>query len=63
MVSPLYREALDLVRRTRKASTSLFMREMHVSYDTADGLIRALEREGVISKADELGRRQILVKE
>ena len=57
---PLYQEALDLVLRERKASTSFIQRHLQIGYNRAARLIDQMEAEGVISAANHVGKREIL---
>ena len=59
--SDLYREAVDLVQREGKASTSFIQRHLSIGYNRAAKLIEQMEKEGVISPADHVGRRKVLL--
>ncbi len=58
-----YDEAVALVCRERKASTSFVQRHLRIGYNTAARLIERMEKEGVISEANHAGKREILVPE
>ncbi len=57
----LYDEAVAIVARDRKASTSYVQRRMQIGYNRAARLIERMEAEGVVSKPDRVGRREVLV--
>ena len=56
----LYDKAVDLVLREQKASISFIQRHMKIGYNRAATLVEKMEKEGLISSADHVGRRQIL---
>ncbi|PPD00565.1 MAG: cell division protein FtsK [Hyphomicrobium sp.] len=57
----LYDRAVAIVLRDRKASTSYLQRRLSIGYNRAADLIERMEREGLISAANNVGRRDILV--
>lgn len=57
----LYDQALALVVRDRKASTSYIQRRLQIGYNRAADLIERLEQDGIISAANHSGKREILV--
>ena len=57
----LYDEAVALVAREGKASTSFVQRHLQIGYNRAARIIERMEAEGVVSKADRVGRREVLV--
>ena len=57
----LYRRALEVVRLTRRASTSPLQRRMGIGYNHAARLIDMLEERGIIGQAKGAGPRDILV--
>jgi S-DNA-T family DNA segregation ATPase FtsK/SpoIIIE len=59
----LYDKAVNIVLNDRKASTSYIQRRLAVGYNKAASLIERMEKEGVISAANHVGRREILVGE
>ena len=59
----LYDQALAIVVRDRKASTSYIQRRLSIGYNRAATLIEKLEQEGVISAANHAGKRDILIGE
>jgi S-DNA-T family DNA segregation ATPase FtsK/SpoIIIE len=60
---PLYDQALALVCRERKASTSFVQRHLQIGYNRAARLIERMEVEGVISPANHVGRREVLARD
>ncbi len=56
----LYERALEIVLQDRKASTSYLQRRLSIGYNKAADLIERMEREGYISPADAVGRREVL---
>ena len=56
----LYDKAVDIVLRERKASTSFIQRQLQLGYNKAATLIERMEREGIISSANAVGKREIL---
>ena len=58
----LYDKAVVLVCRERKASTSFVQRHLRIGYNSAARLIERMEQEGVISKANHAGKREVLAR-
>ena len=56
----LYDQAVALVCRERKASTSFVQRHLQIGYNRAARIIERMEAEGVISRANHVGRREVL---
>jgi len=56
----VYRRAVQLVVENRKASTSWLQRQLRVGYNSAARLIERMEKDGVISSPDHVGRREVL---
>ncbi|CBI76966.1 cell division transmembrane protein FtsK [Bartonella clarridgeiae 73] len=56
-----YRQAVMVVLRDRKASTSYIQRRLGIGYNRAASLIERMEEEGIISSANHAGKREILV--
>jgi S-DNA-T family DNA segregation ATPase FtsK/SpoIIIE len=57
----LYDEAVAVVIRDQKASTSYIQRRLSIGYNKAATLIERMEEEGLISRANNAGKRDILV--
>ncbi len=57
----LYDQAVAIVLKHKKASTSFVQRQLQIGYNRAARLIERMEEEGLISSSDHVGRRQILV--
>jgi S-DNA-T family DNA segregation ATPase FtsK/SpoIIIE len=56
----LYQEALSIVLNDKKASTSYIQRRLKIGYNKAANLIERMEREGIISPPNHVGKREIL---
>ncbi|UAK26764.1 DNA translocase FtsK 4TM domain-containing protein [Sphingomonas nostoxanthinifaciens] len=56
-----YRRAVQLVVENRKASTSWLQRQLRVGYNGAARLIERMEKQGIISTPDHVGRREVLI--
>jgi len=57
----LYDQAVALVLRDRKVSTSYVQRRLGIGYNRAATLIERMENEGLIGSANHAGKREILV--
>ena len=58
----LYRQAVAVVCRERKASTSFVQRHLQIGYNRAARIIERMEAEGVVSAANHVGRREVLAR-
>jgi len=56
----LYDQAVAVVTRDRKASTSYIQRRLQIGYNRAASLIERMEKEGVVTAANHAGKRDIL---
>ena len=56
----LYQRALELVKSERKASTSFLQRKLQIGYNRAARIIDMMEEHGIVSKANHVGKREIL---
>jgi S-DNA-T family DNA segregation ATPase FtsK/SpoIIIE len=57
----LYQQAVQVVIRDRKATTSYLQRRLQIGYNRAATLIERMEQEGVIGQPNHAGKREILV--
>jgi S-DNA-T family DNA segregation ATPase FtsK/SpoIIIE len=57
----LYDKALAIVARDRKPTTSYIQRRLEIGYNRAARLIERMEEEGVISKPNHQGKREVLL--
>ncbi|MCR9072228.1 MAG: DNA translocase FtsK 4TM domain-containing protein [Alphaproteobacteria bacterium] len=57
----LYDQAVAIVAREGKASTSFIQRHLKIGYNRAATLIERMESEGVVSQANHVGKREVLV--
>jgi len=57
----LYAQAVQVVLRDRKASTSYIQRRLQIGYNRAASLMERMEKEGVVGAANHAGKREILV--
>jgi S-DNA-T family DNA segregation ATPase FtsK/SpoIIIE len=57
----LYDKAVALVLRDRKASTSYIQRRLSIGYNRAADIMERLERDGLVSPANSVGKRDILI--
>ncbi|HKQ54577.1 MAG TPA: FtsK/SpoIIIE domain-containing protein, partial [Methyloceanibacter sp.] len=57
----LYDQAVAVVLRDRKASTSYVQRRLGIGYNRAASLVERMEKEGLIGAANHAGKREILV--
>ena len=59
----LYDQAVQLVVREQKASTSFVQRHLKIGYNRAATIIEEMESNGIISAANHVGKREVLVTE
>jgi S-DNA-T family DNA segregation ATPase FtsK/SpoIIIE len=57
----LYDQAVVIIAREGKASTSFIQRHLQIGYNRAARIIERMEEQGVVSKADRVGRREVLI--
>ena len=57
----LYDRAVALVASERKASTSFIQRHLQIGYNRAARIIEQMEKQGVVSPANHVGKREVLV--
>ncbi|HEV3176721.1 MAG TPA: DNA translocase FtsK 4TM domain-containing protein [Stellaceae bacterium] len=58
----LYDQAVALVCRERKASTSFIQRHLQIGYNRAARIVERMEQEGVVSTANHVGKREVLAR-
>ncbi len=57
----LYDQAVQLVVREQKASTSFVQRHLKIGYNRAATIIEEMEQSGIISAANHVGKREVLI--
>jgi len=57
----LYKQAVQIVLRDRKASTSYVQRRLQIGYNRAATIIERMEKAGIVGPANHAGKREILV--
>lgn len=57
----LYDQAVALVAREQKASTSFIQRHLQIGYNRAATIIEKMEKQGVVGPANHVGKREVLV--
>jgi S-DNA-T family DNA segregation ATPase FtsK/SpoIIIE len=57
----LYQQAVQVVLRDRKATTSYIQRRLQIGYNRAASLIERMEKEGVVGQPNHAGKREILI--
>jgi S-DNA-T family DNA segregation ATPase FtsK/SpoIIIE len=58
----LFDQAVDVVTREGKASTSFIQRHLQIGYNRAAKLIEQMEKEGIVSPANHVGKREVLAR-
>ena len=56
----LYQPALEIIKSEGKASTSFLQRKLQIGYNRAARIIDMMEDEGIVSKANHVGKRDVL---
>ena len=56
----LYQQALEIIRSEGKASTSFLQRKLQIGYNRAARIIDMMEANGIVSKANHVGKRDVL---
>ena len=56
----LYKNAIELVKSEGKASTSFLQRKLQIGYNRAARIIDMMEDNGIVSKANHVGKREVL---
>ncbi len=60
---PLYNQAVGIVAKHQRASTSFLQRQLQIGYNRAARIIERMEQEGKVSLADATGKRRVLLQE
>ena len=56
----LYQTAVEIIKSEGKASTSFLQRKLQIGYNRAARIIDMMEEEGIVSKANHVGKRDVL---
>ncbi len=56
----LYNQAVEIIKTEGKASTSFLQRKLQIGYNRAARIIDTMEAEGIVSKANHVGKREVL---
>ena len=56
----LYSRALEIIKSEGKASTSFLQRKLQIGYNRAARIIDIMEEKGIVSKANHVGKREVL---
>ena len=56
----LYQSAIDIVKSEGKASTSFLQRKLQIGYNRAARIMDMMEADGIVSKANHVGKRDVL---
>lgn len=57
---PLYNDAIKIVAKHQRASTSFLQRQLQIGYNRAARIIERMEEEGLVGRADGTGKRSVL---
>lgn len=58
----LYQQAMEIVLREQKASTSYIQRRLKIGYNRAARIIEKMEQEGLVGAPNHVGKREVLVR-
>ena len=56
----LYLQAVEIIKKERKASTSFLQRKLQIGYNRAARIMETMEKEGIVGQANHVGKREIL---
>ena len=56
----LYEMAIKIVKTEKKASTSFLQRKLQIGYNRAARIIEQMEDNGIVTKANHVGKREVL---
>ena len=59
-IDEFYSKALEIIKSEGKASTSYLQRKLQIGYNRAARIIDMMEEKGVVSKANHVGKREVL---
>jgi S-DNA-T family DNA segregation ATPase FtsK/SpoIIIE len=59
----LYDQAIQVVLRDKKASTSYIQRRLGIGYNRAASIMERMENEGIVGPANHAGKREILLEQ
>ncbi|MGB1212649.1 MAG: DNA translocase FtsK [Pikeienuella sp.] len=59
----LYDQAVMIIARDRKCSTSYIQRKLSIGYNKAARIVEQMEDQGVVSPANHVGKREVLIEE
>ncbi len=57
----LYDQAVSFVRKEKRVSTSYIQRQFKIGYNRAATIVERMEKEGIISEPNHVGKREVLV--
>ncbi|MGL9717219.1 MAG: DNA translocase FtsK 4TM domain-containing protein [Wolbachia sp.] len=57
----LYKQAVAIIQRDQKVSTSYIQRQLRIGYNRAANIVERMEKEGIVSAPNYSGKREILV--
>uniref|UniRef100_A0A1A9VJS7 FtsK domain-containing protein n=1 Tax=Glossina austeni TaxID=7395 RepID=A0A1A9VJS7_GLOAU len=57
----LYNQAVAIIQRDQKVSTSYIQRQLRIGYNRAANIVERMEKEGIVSSPNYSGKREILV--
>ncbi|MBI1363941.1 MAG: DUF87 domain-containing protein [Proteobacteria bacterium] len=58
---PLYRQAIEIVAKEQKASTSFIQRHLQIGYNRAARIIEQMESDGLIGPPNHVGKREVVM--
>ena len=56
----LFNQAVEIIKVEGKASTSFLQRKLQIGYNRAARIIDMMEEKGIVSKANHVGKREVL---
>ena len=56
----LYKDAINIIKSEGKASTSFLQRKLQIGYNRAARIMDMMEQDGIVSKANHVGKRDVL---